>query len=48
MNLFKALLVATIAVLITPWIKPTTSLGNNKIFVRIYANVLINKYIRKK
>lgn len=48
MNFFKALMVATIAVLITPWIKPASQSGNNKILVKIYANTLINKYLRKK
>jgi len=47
MNAVKALLVAGISLLLTPWIRQSNLQTGRKIVIRSYAYSLINKYRRK-
>ncbi len=46
MNPVKAVIVAGIATLITPWIRKTNLQSGRKVFVRSYALVIYKKYLK--
>ena len=47
MNPVKALLVAGISLILTPWIRQSNQPAGRKVVIRSYAYSLINKYRRK-
>jgi hypothetical protein len=48
MNPVKAIIVAGIAALITPWARPSNLKSGRKVVIRSYAYALYNKYRKNK
>jgi len=47
MNPLKAFIVTALAALITPWVRATNLESGSKVYIRSYASVIWNKYMKK-
>jgi len=47
MNPVKAVIVAGIAVILTPWVRPAEQQSGQKVTTKILAFSLLNKYLKK-